>query len=311
MKKLLILAFVLLMAVNGMAQEKHPIEGSWVAQSVTVKGETRPANGMILTFDKGNVLKISRTLDGESAVAGKWKCDKKKKMLVLKSSNYKEFNGKAQVLKLDKDEFSYKKDGMILTFKRPLPKKASGGESVLLKYKTEDFITENGDEKYFDDWDKIPWTIDQIFKTMKNVKEMVYNVDHYEPGHGKTGTRTVRFKVNFVSDHELSIREYSDSKKDFVNENDEPYVLNEQTAGDMVFFPQAEPQYFRFTGTESITTPAGTFECLVMEGVGEFDLKLKYWMIKNKPGVFAKIIKSKEDGFSMDYTDVYTLTEIK
>jgi len=34
-------------------------------------------------------------------------------------------------------------------------------------------------------------------------------------------------------------------------------------------------------------------------------------MIIDQPGVFAKIIKSKEDGFSMDYTNVYTLKEIK
>ncbi len=34
-------------------------------------------------------------------------------------------------------------------------------------------------------------------------------------------------------------------------------------------------------------------------------------MINDKPGVFAKIIKSKDEDNPFDYTNVYTLKEIK
>jgi hypothetical protein len=181
----------------------------------------------------------------------------------------------------------------------------------LLKFTMDDFITEDGDDKYMEDGAKLPWTIDQIYEGLKNVKEMVYHVDHFVPGKGKTDSWDNSFKVKYHSDNELGVREYSYFQKDYIDMDDGIFPLNDETKGQMVFFPQAEPEYFRFVGEEQVKTPLGNFKCVVFEGVGDFDLKLKYWMIIDQPGVFAKIIKSKEDGFSMDYTNVYTLKEIK
>ncbi len=311
MKKTILLFALLLFISKINAQEDHPIIGVWQIENVQVDGQTKAGNGAVFIFEKGGVMKAARSLSGGSIPVGKWKCDKDRKMLIMKSTMDKDFNGEAKVLSLKDGKLSYQKDGAILNFKKAEMAKPDNTPIPALKFTTNDFITKDGDDKYLDDGAKLPWTIEQIYENMKNIKEMVYHVDHFVPGNGKTDSWTNSYKVKFHSDKELGIREYSYSQKDYIDMDDSIFPLNEDTAGQMIFFPQAEPEYFRYVGTEKVKTPAGTFDCTVMEGVGEFDLKLKYWMINDKPGVYAKIIKSKEDGFSMDYTNVYTLTEIK
>jgi len=311
MKKTTLLIVLLLFISKINAQDDHPIVGTWELKTVVKDGKTKQSNGGVFIFDKGGVLKAAQSLSGGAITVGKWKCDKKRKMLVLESTMDKDFNGEAKVLKLKDGILSYKKDGVILNFSKAEMAKPDNTPIPALKFTTDDFITKDGDDKYLDDGAKLPWTIEQIYENMKNVKEMVYHVDHFEPGRGKTDSWTNSFKVKFHSDNELGIREYSNTRNDYIDMDDGIFPLNEDTAGQMIFFPQAEPGYFRYVGTEKVKTPAGTFDCTVIEGIGDFDLKLKYWMINDKPGVYAKIIKSKEDGFSMDYTNVYTLTEIK
>jgi hypothetical protein len=73
------------------------------------------------------------------------------------------------------------------------------------------------------------------------------------------------------------------------------------------FFPQDAPSVYRSLGTQTITVAAGTFECTVIEGVDGED-KVKFWMINDKPGVYARIIRESEDPFG----DLeYTLTELE
>ncbi|QVY65149.1 hypothetical protein [Polaribacter sp. Q13] len=76
------------------------------------------------------------------------------------------------------------------------------------------------------------------------------------------------------------------------------------------FFPQEKLGPFRVITTETIKVIAGEFECKVVEGFyGE--VKLKYWMIINKPGVFAKVIREDIDAFNnVDYS-ITELIEIK
>lgn len=76
------------------------------------------------------------------------------------------------------------------------------------------------------------------------------------------------------------------------------------------FFPQEEPWPYRVLNTETITVPAGTFECSVVEGF-EGETKVKYWMINNKPGVYAKIITEDISPFDELEYRVIELEEIK
>ncbi len=81
-----------------------------------------------------------------------------------------------------------------------------------------------------------------------------------------------------------------------------------------LFFPENEIGPFRITGTEEITVPAGTFTCTVVEGM-DGDTKVKYWMINDKPGIFARIVRETPDPFGeeppeiriRELTDIITL----
>ncbi len=306
-----ILFTVLLFAATIYAQDNHPIVGAWELQSVIVDGNTQPANGAIFIFDKGNILKAGRSAGGPSFTVGKWKCDKDRKMLIMESTRDKDFNGEAKVLNLKDGKLSYKKEEATLNFIKVEMKKADNTPIPKLAFTTDDFWDSEGREKYPEENGKLPWTIDKIYTGLKNVKEMVYHVDHFVPDQGKTDSWTNSYKVKYHSDSELGIREYSYFQNDYVDMDDRIFPLNDNTQGEMVFFPQEEPEYFRYVGMEDVKTDKGTFKCTVVEGIGNFDLKLKYWMINDQPGVFAKIIKSKEEGNPFDYTNVYVLKEIK
>ena len=62
--------------------------------------------------------------------------------------------------------------------------------------------------------------------------------------------------------------------------------------------------------TETITVPAGTFNCKVFEGL-DGEAKVKYWMILDKPGVYAKIIREDVDPFDELEYSIIELEEIK
>lgn len=76
------------------------------------------------------------------------------------------------------------------------------------------------------------------------------------------------------------------------------------------FFPRNEMMYYRLVGVETLEVPAGKYECTVLEGFDD-ETKVKYWMINDKPGVYAKIIEEGEDHFGNLEQIVYELEEIK
>jgi len=76
------------------------------------------------------------------------------------------------------------------------------------------------------------------------------------------------------------------------------------------FFPKDEPWPYRISGIETVTVPAGTFKCTVVEGF-DSETKVKYWMINDLPGVYAKIIEEKTDPFGELEYKLFELEEIK
>ena len=75
------------------------------------------------------------------------------------------------------------------------------------------------------------------------------------------------------------------------------------------YFPKEELWPNKNLGNKIITVPAGTFECTVVQGfVGEE--KFKYWMINEKPGVYARIINEKKSVFGDLEYFVFELKEI-
>ena len=76
-----------------------------------------------------------------------------------------------------------------------------------------------------------------------------------------------------------------------------------------MFYPEERTYPFRVVKEETITVPAGTFNCLVIEGIGYFEERIKYWMIIDQPGVYARMIKTKEE-FGKDEYRVQELMKI-
>ena len=58
---------------------------------------------------------------------------------------------------------------------------------------------------------------------------------------------------------------------------------------DNAFFPKEEPWPYRVIGKETVQVPAGDFSCTVVEGF-QGETRVKYWMIDDLPGVYARII---------------------
>ena len=75
------------------------------------------------------------------------------------------------------------------------------------------------------------------------------------------------------------------------------------------FFPRESMGYYRIVGVETVEVPAGKFECTVVEGID--NNKVKYWMINDKPGIYAKIIEEGVRAFDEFEYIVQELEEIK
>jgi hypothetical protein len=87
--------------------------------------------------------------------------------------------------------------------------------------------------------------------------------------------------------------------------------LDDDTKEDKVFYPKDQLDQFRVVGEETIETSLGEFNCTVVEGIGRFDKKIKYWMINEKPGVYAKMMMvSENDNPNYNSTIEYNLKEI-
>jgi len=172
----------------------------------------------------------------------------------------------------------------------------------------DDFFDENDEYKYYDDEQKLPWQDSYgMIMSLENVKQLVYKysslIDDKEAFKDKILTANV--KAN-IEESCLSI--------DYIFYGYDTYNLPEDTqlppnkAYSELLYPERENS-FRVTGTEQITTPAGTFDCTVIEVFDNSEIKKKLWMINNKPGIYAKCIHDKSGDWG--HYDIYELQEIQ
>lgn len=76
------------------------------------------------------------------------------------------------------------------------------------------------------------------------------------------------------------------------------------------FFPRDVPEMYAVTAKATVTVPAGTFECTVVDGV-EDDAKVRLWMIDDLPGVYARIVTQGTSLFGDPEYVVEELTVVK
>ncbi len=77
------------------------------------------------------------------------------------------------------------------------------------------------------------------------------------------------------------------------------------------FYPLEEPFFYTKVVEKEVTVPAGTFKCMVID-TDDYSMSsiTRLYMIKNRPGVYAKIINI-EDRFDEEIYTMYELTDIE
>ncbi len=266
-----------------------------------------------LFFNLPNIYKgLENFSGGSSSSSGTWIYNEAKKSLIIMTRDYS-LNGLNKVVKLTDTELVLENKQNIVTAKKV---KLQNIEIVRLGFTEKDFFDENGDYKYYDDEEKLPWTDPyEMMEFLKNVKELTYNyslkIKDTESFDTKEITATVTvnaeeelIKINDIfSNHDMyshsSEKEYPDNYFNFSNDN-------------RLFPLSGQHHNYRIAGKEKITTPAGTFDCTIIDVCGSFDQIFRIWMINDKPGIFAKFIAENPDNFNEDFVyKFYELIKIK
>lgn len=171
-----------------------------------------------------------------------------------------------------------------------------------LTFNIEDFPEESTDTS--------PWQdFDALLNELKNVRYLKYKQSKLIPNTSSFSHKTLLSKIDVNSEERrISLANLSITKKDTMQ-------ISERVKGDLYnqyndFFPQEELGPYKLVTTETIKVPAGEFKCKIFEGF-DGDAKVKYWMIIDKPGIYAKIIREDIGLFDKVEYSIIELEEIK
>lgn len=311
----LILVFILMFTTFSYSQ-KEKIVGNWQLTNVVVDGKTETDLKAVFIFENTGALKAARDATSRIIKAGTWKYNKKKKIIVMSSSLDKDFNGEASVIKLSDKELVYKKDEATLSFIKIEMQNSTVKikmKKPKLSFERETMYDENGEFNYEEAEAKLPWNIKTIVNYLKDYTELVYDITSF-PDEEEPDAWIESEKINYnTTEQSIDVREFSYFQNDYIDMIENPIWMNNlsEYEYDFNFFPKDNLDTYKVVGIEKIETMAGVFDCTVVVGYGRFDDKVKYWMVNNQPGVFAKVIKVKEAPVPYGSTNVYLLKEIK
>lgn len=262
--------------------------GTW-----ELEGDNNSDGLKLAIFEAPDLLTLIEKAPGmESKSSGQWIFNKKEKSLLI-IGQIENLRGKNKVAKIDENEIELVNNGVILKAKRKLK---STIKIDRLSFTEADFYDENDEYKYYDHEAKLPWQdVYEMIADMANVKQLIYT-------HSTLIEGTEVFENKILTANVKASKEEQTLSIDFIFYGYDRYNLPEDTElppnknYTNLLYPEKESS-FRVTGTEQITTPAGTFDCTVLEVCGDFDIRKKLWMINDKPGIYAKIIEDKSGDF--------------
>ena len=273
--------------------KKSGFAGVW-----KLKDKNEDGADIYLNFKLPDVLKLQSLAPGVSGKSsGMWIFKKKSKALILMIHDPL-LRGISKIKKISKNKFVLEKKGKKIQAKR-----------IKQNVKNREQLTLNSDENTEEDAEEpkslnpevFPWfNIEAKIAYLKNVRELKYKKSKLLEGFDAFISEEITAKVAIDEDayqitidplfEGLSAREYDEQN---------------------VFYPVKEQQYYNVTGEKEITVPAGTFMCTVVEAEDDFgDGKIRYYMINNQPGVYAKIIIVKKKFEQEEYT-MYELSGIE
>ncbi|WP_299781709.1 hypothetical protein [uncultured Formosa sp.] len=275
--------------------------GSW-----RLNNEENPDTVHLLTFTSpDNFVLITKDYGSQSKSKGTWIFNKKDKTVILIGLSMEQFKGLNNIIHRSENQMSLENKGITYEFTK---EKNQTNTIEHLAFSQDDFFNENGDFKYEEDENKLPW---KNWNDMKlgilNVKQLIYTYSSLIPSttafENKTLTANVEASMNeeayyidnvFIGFDSYNVPENAQFPINSFNDYNKLYPLEDAT--------------FRIQGENTITTPAGTFNCTIVEALNG-DVKQKLWMINDKLGVYAKIIEEDPDtNFGHYY--IYELQEI-
>lgn len=262
----------------------------------------------LLTFTEPDLMSIIEKGGGyESTSSGTWIFNEQKMSLQMIGPRSEDiFFGKSKVLAVDEETLSLENNGKVYKARR---KVSNSNKIERLTFNEDDFYTDDGDYKYEEEARNLPWANwSELKMGLLNVKELVYSYSKLIEGTETFDSEILRANVEASLEEEGYLIDFIFYGYDSFNPPDDTQIPpNPSYYNDL--YPLNEYTY-RIVGKEQITTAAGTFDCTVIEALGDSDLLRKLWMIDDRLGIYAKIIQEDPDENFGHYA-IYELQEIK
>jgi hypothetical protein len=277
--------------------------GTW-----ELMGHPEPELNTLLTFKEPDLMTIIEKGEGyEGRTSGTWIFNEKDmSLLMIGHLGGNSFDGENKVLELDEETLSLENSGKVFKAKR---KMSNPLKIERLTFSGDDFFTDDGDYKYEDEVGNLPWANWSEMKTgLLNVSELVYSYSTLNEGTETFDSKILRANVEASLEEEGYLIDFIFYGYDSFNPPDDTQIPPNPSY-DLDLYPLNENIY-RIAGSEQITTPAGTFDCTVIEALGDSDVLKKLWMINDRVGIYARIIEEDPDETFGHYV-IYELQEIK
>jgi len=237
---------------------------------------------------------LKEVSDGYSSNSkGDWMYKPKQNSIMFIAGRRSQIIGNAKIIEHNENTLSLENNGFKYVFE-----KLKTVDVELLSFDYE-YLDNNRNEDNYPPWGKF----DKLNAQMTSTKMMIYQKGVYNADLKVFDYSTVVYKTKVEEGYEVSVSEYSVNGSDTTQINE--VSIGEDYGSENEFFPQENFGNYIVLEKETLTVPAGTFECTVVIGFDDNDVKYKVWMIDAKTGVYAKIISQKED-----YRDRIEYTEM-
>lgn len=267
-----------------------------------------PEAKIVVTFTEPDAYTMIQKEEGMTGTfKGTWIFNSQDKSLLIIGFNSENvFRGNSSV-KITPETISIENNNKVYNG----IKKAERTEKIeRLTFSQEDFYDENGDYKYNDDEQKLPWQdAYEMMTYLEQVHQLVYNFSTLlsDTNSFETKTLTANIRAN-AEESILNIENIFKGYDSYTLSDDQEIPSNDYDTYNKLY--PLEDFSFRVAGNEEITVPAGTFNCTVIEAVNGYDENMKVWMIIDMPGIIAKVIRDNpEENFGHYF--LFELQEIK
>ncbi len=264
----------------------------------------------LVTFTEPDEFTMIQKEEGMSAnLSGTWIFDKQNSVLIMIGLRGEDtFKGENKVVEINEENLKLENNGIV--FKGH--KKTQNAKKIEhLTFVEAEFYNEDGEYKYPDDEEKLSWwDWAEIKANLLNVSQLVYNYSTLTGDSEAFETKILTADVKATSQEEGFVIDniFKGYDRYTLPEDAE---LPENYQYSKALYPLSD-DIFRVIGSEQITTPAGIFNCTVVEVATDSDILKKLWIITDKSGfsIYAKIIEENPDETFGHYS-IYELQEIR